>query len=481
MIMRRKIFAIFMSMSIISSLCAPFVFSLNVREVRAAVPTFETNPAVTGQLLVEEGQLAQTLLEYAEEFILETLKKRLLDMMVDQIIQWIQGGGEPKFVTDWKGFLEDASNAAVGDFAQEIGLGFLCDPFHFQIQIGLLPVPRFSDQVTCTLDEIVGNIENFYTDFSNGGWIAYTASLEPQNNYFGAMLMSNIELEERKASAQLAQQNEALAGGGFLSTKKCDAFGQNCVITTPGNVIGDLTAKAIGTDIDYILSAEQLSDYVAAIANAAINRLIIEGVEGIQGLSTSNAPSGGSVGGAGGSCAGLRGAVLTACLNAVQNADGNFATAKSNLRKQINQSIPPREEADGFYTDIITRLTVYKNDLNNIASQLFTKSCVAVAQYRSEVQLELDFASTTLANMIDGKTRNQGNIVELIAFRDRVNAIPNKDWAALSKLMNEINASNANNPSASLDLRNQLEIRLENLKTRISDNIQLFNQYISTC
>ena len=83
--------------------------------------------------------------------------------------------------------------------------------------------------------------------------------------------------------------------------------------------------------------------------------------------------------------------------------------------------------------------------------------------------------------MQSAQTQNQGIITELIAFRDKVNAVPPKDWSALSQLISEISASGIVDPVDAVDLRNQLETRLTNLKQRISDTLQLFNQYVSIC
>jgi len=173
---KQQLIALLLSGAVLINLMAPFLFFSAIPRAHAAVPTYETNPVVVGSVAKET---AQTLLEWAMRFVRENLRKRLLDMMVDQIIQWIQGGGKPQFVTDWQGFLGDAANIAAGDFLQEIGAGFLCDPFNLQVQIALYPVPKFTDQITCTLDQVVDNIENFYDDFRNGGWIAGNARTLP--------------------------------------------------------------------------------------------------------------------------------------------------------------------------------------------------------------------------------------------------------------------------------------------------------------
>jgi len=256
---------------------------------------------------------ASNILQALVKLLLEMLRKRLLDMLVDQIVNWIQNGGTPQFVSNWQGFLKDAFGAAVGDVILQTNLAFLCSPFKLQIQLSLLPVQRFSQQIQCTLDDIVRNVEDFYQDFRNGGWIAYNEAWQPQNNYYGVMLMAHDEMLRRGAAAAEAARNEALAGKGFLSVKRCkgggytaeelgqmwetgttgyqkDYKGKYCLPEqmeniTPGAVVGEMTSKAVGSDIDYLLSAKELEQYVAAIVNAVIYRVIKEGVGLIKGSS----------------------------------------------------------------------------------------------------------------------------------------------------------------------------------------------------
>src|SRR3989344_2063367 len=78
----------------------------------------------------------------------------------DQIVMWIQGGGEPKFVSDWGGLLKDAANEATGDFIKEVELTELCSPLgggatgklNIAIQASLIPVKKFSERSKCTLN-----------------------------------------------------------------------------------------------------------------------------------------------------------------------------------------------------------------------------------------------------------------------------------------------------------------------------------------
>ncbi|MDP2629479.1 MAG: hypothetical protein Q8P45_02130 [Candidatus Harrisonbacteria bacterium] len=273
----------------------------------------------------------------ANSFLLSILKKRILDVMVDDIITWIQGGGEPRFITNWNAFLDDAVNVAIGDFAQEIGAGYLCQPFSTQLQIALNPVKRFSEAITCTLDDIVGNIENFYQDFANGGWIAYQSSLELQNNFYGSYFLAQEERDRRIARAQFEALEDARAGGGFLSQR--DANGN---IVTPGSTIGGLVKEAIGADFKFIVNADQLSDYVASIADALINRIIREGVNGLRGLTTRSNPGPDFVARGNTRCTGLSGELLIACQAYTENNDNIANTLNDFLLETVREAIDVR-------------------------------------------------------------------------------------------------------------------------------------------
>ncbi len=234
--------------------------------------------------------------EFVGQFIANRLKKRMLDMIVDQIIVWINGGGKPQFVSDWNGFLQDAFSDAVGEMiADKLGGADLCAPFSVQMRMAFYPVPKFSKQVKCSLNKIVKNINSFYFDFKKGGWPAYRASWEPKNNFYGLYLVSNDELVNAALQKTNAAASEAEAASGFLSTKKCVQYdvqnSKRCLkweTTTPGTVIGNQVSKAIGSDIDFIVNSEDLSAYVGAIVDAAVNRLIKSGAKGLAGMKSSD-------------------------------------------------------------------------------------------------------------------------------------------------------------------------------------------------
>jgi len=191
---------------------------------------------------------------------------------------------------------------------------FICSPFKAQIMLQLQPTPKFSENVKCTLDSIVDNIDDFYNDFSKGGWIGYAEVMKPQNNYYGVALQVSANLNAQAAKAVDAASKEVQAGSGFLSVKRCkgggisaegegltgyvkDSKGNYCFSDemeniTPGDAVGEAVKTAINSDSQW---AANVQSYTAALINAFINRLIKEGISELQ-PSSSDSSYGGTVG-----------------------------------------------------------------------------------------------------------------------------------------------------------------------------------------
>lgn len=419
----------------------------------------------TGIPVVDVAQVIQNIwIGIIQPTLLTVLKRQILDVVVDQIIGYIQGEGKPKFVTNWKDFAEDVGQAAAGEFAQSAGLNFLCSPFQLQIRFAVLPVPKFSEQVQCTLDDIVKNVQDFYNDFRNGGWLAYGTSWQPQNNFFGALLEVSKELNLRKEAAVLAGLNEAAAGGGFLSWK--DEAGN---IHTPGSTAKDLVSKAVGTDIDFILSADELGDYVGAIANALINRVIQEGVAKIQKVSSRQE---------------VDSANAQYEASVVANA---FEPEKTIVTAQINETLVPRQQAQATIDVIIAKLNQYKIELNKISADLRAAAsyeiCTAetINNVQNQISAEVAQADSEIANLLEDTAENQSYMEPLDNALAEINQL-SATRAGLSRL-SEINyeVSPNLNPDAAIDLRTVIDEQAGAVSQNITSKLAEFNQQLKQC
>jgi len=158
----------------------------------------------------------------------DAVAKKIMDYIVNETVKWIQGGGKPKFIGNWSGFLQDVGDLAFDQVVKQLGVANLCSPFGLQLKLAFLPVEKFDTRVSCTLDKVVKNIQNFYVDFSVGGWEGYMLSWEPNNNLYGAYLLTLDEAARKQALQTNAAQSEAIAnkgwgGGIFGGDKICKA------------------------------------------------------------------------------------------------------------------------------------------------------------------------------------------------------------------------------------------------------------------
>ncbi len=315
-----------------------------------SVPTNDTN---------SKKIFWKNVFDFSTKLAGQILKKVLLDRMVDSVIAWINRDGQGSIIEDWDAFIDEAGQAAVGDLAKSLGAGFLCGPINFQVNLALVDPGPFSQAATCTLDQITGNIDAFIENMENGGFIAYQEQMQPQNNYYGAVLLAWDEANTRRARAERAAQSEAIAGQGFLSQQICDGPDGKCRTVTPGSYVGDFVKQAyIVTPFDSLVSADDIAKYVTAIANAAINRLAKHGIEGLKGAFkkktadyTTTTPAN--------PCAGLTGEAFSACSARIVSGQRNYEFSRDTILADIYGTYTPMLRATGLLNETATLQSEY--------------------------------------------------------------------------------------------------------------------------
>jgi hypothetical protein len=79
-------------------------------------------------------QKSETLLARVTRVAAQIALNTVLSMLTNDLIKWIQGEGEPRFISDWRGFLSEAGDKAGGLFVDKyLGAGWLCEPFDVDI------------------------------------------------------------------------------------------------------------------------------------------------------------------------------------------------------------------------------------------------------------------------------------------------------------------------------------------------------------
>ncbi|MEK7169343.1 MAG: hypothetical protein AAB700_00725 [Patescibacteria group bacterium] len=300
---------------------------------------------------VQSGQKAQVASDkktecerFVADVALGTLKKQLLNIMTQDVVEWINNGygpEGPKFTQDFIKVFTDAGDQAVGDVLQQYAATkVLCQPFDFDITFQLQQPAPLAQRAQCTLTSVIKSFESYRDDFKNGGWIGYQELLKPQNNQWGVELLTQSEITSRtalKINSSLLKETVSIGfdssecTGGWdlveLGTKKpadpnfvdLDPYRHiakgstyagktwddpkvpppspiiggvqttgleyvcaGAMVTTPGRTIAAALEKSILPEFDLIINSKDLTNSLAIIADAAINDIIKRGVKGIQ-------------------------------------------------------------------------------------------------------------------------------------------------------------------------------------------------------
>lgn len=286
---------------------------------------------------------AQTSLAF-KEYVLDPLTVLLREVLIQSItasiVNWINSGfeGEPAFITDLQGFMLDVGDQVVGRYIQGSELAGLCSPFQLNVRIALALDYYSSDNVSCTLTGVLGNIDNAFGDFSSGNaWDSwYQLSINPNNNAYGSFLSSRQALQQDISNAQSLESQKLNWGNGFKSFEVCDkntksakpwvnpdgpqkpkakpwinpdgpqnpsGGGRNvanisaeksgCKISTPGVIINEQLSKTLGSGFKQLELADEINEIIGALLGQLVKQVLGGSNGGFSGLSRSsyNRPS----------------------------------------------------------------------------------------------------------------------------------------------------------------------------------------------
>lgn len=237
------------------------------------------------------------------------IAKLALEQILNATTAWVRNGfeGNPAYVTDPMQFFTKIADNIAGDFIAGSELGFLCSPFQAKIRLALARRYTQKRQFQCTLTQVVGNIEGFLNNFSQGGWDAwFVMTQNDTNNPYGAFLEAQIELDARIARA-IGLENQKLSwNSGFLGWSECiekDPDTGECrrrgPTLTPGKVIEGQLQNVLGSGVRQLELADEFDELVSALFGQLLQKVVLGGKGLFNGSSGGVGDDSGGSGGGG--------------------------------------------------------------------------------------------------------------------------------------------------------------------------------------
>lgn len=282
--------------------------------------------AITIATIIDIPRFIQWIKDLYRDYIKEYMDyyrdlviKMIIQRMENDIVDSINNGGKPRFVTNWKSLANDAGNLAfsVLDKAlKENGVN-LCGPFEQQLRMELRVMYKYYDAryetfpTTCRFETFKYNLENAVNFIERGDWVSYDAIFSPDSNPNWLSLQMEDSFIKKRNVEEKTNQAEAESSQGFLSAKVCsdeqakteaEQFCQEneqgsetpdvkgCVarvlkntctkwdVQTPGDVFANAAMKSIGGDMDYAVNVKKA---ITAIVNAMINKMLKKGLANV--------------------------------------------------------------------------------------------------------------------------------------------------------------------------------------------------------
>ncbi|MGD1002982.1 MAG: hypothetical protein ABR884_00190 [Minisyncoccia bacterium] len=208
--------------------------TFGVPEAHALLPVFD--PATWALIISNEWTTIQTQLEgILKNMLLQILKNVLIAIIQQKVLAWVQGSGAPRFITNWGTTL---INVAQTNALNALNKDMTCGAYSaFVPQINITLKAFYSPSANNCANQFqaalgANTFQQFYNNFSNGGFVAFGASTLPSGNPYGAQFF-----EAQKTDISYHNQQAATA----LQTQTSQGFKGDAVCTDGSNPNGNST------------------------------------------------------------------------------------------------------------------------------------------------------------------------------------------------------------------------------------------------
>jgi hypothetical protein len=180
------------------------------------------------EIVANEWQTVQTQLQaILKNTLLQILKNTLIALIQQKVLAWVQGSGAPRFITNWgTQLVNSAQNAAVNAINNDMKYGCVYSTFAPLITANLETFYTPLNDYACAdlFQAALGanSFGQFYSNFSNGGFIAFGASTLPSGNPYGATFFEAQKSDLAFTNQQAAVTAQTNVSGGFKGDQVCD-------------------------------------------------------------------------------------------------------------------------------------------------------------------------------------------------------------------------------------------------------------------
>lgn len=248
---------------------------------------------------------------------------------------------------------------------------------------------------------------------------------------------------------------------------------ENIQTTTPAAVLAASTNQAVTSDANAIVSMDDLSPYISALFDAAVNRLISEGVRGLSNITRSQSGQGGYPTPGGNNINGQLATQARTNYNAVQTQITNTQNQIASANTQNAQAVSNLMALASCQRDVCSgggcANGIYEQPVFNI-SPMFV-SCPNVPETMTALNASsselgtlsgdltnITNAMTTINAQITSNSSNQSSLITIIALlgdlaaralniTNRIQAISNSTNATANRISGELATCSASQAS----------------------------------
>ncbi len=276
-----------------------------------------------GVLVAKETHAASAILYFTKEFIIKPLVRMLANALENKILNKVSGmasglmnkEGRPNFITNWRNYTLESQGRGndifrtilAGNkefcpyFSDDLKKAFGAEKYSgnydtVQNKVSAPGLPSFDIISKCTLPSNF-NVGNFSKDFAKGGgWDTWNKLIQPQNNFYGAFLLSLAEQQRQMTVEEQSAKDYSVAGQGWLGQKlgtgnsglgptgcknveignkfstvtvaRCTFMGKEL---TPAQLFGNSAAKSIDQKMGRVGGATELADVILGMVSAVVS------------------------------------------------------------------------------------------------------------------------------------------------------------------------------------------------------------------